>query len=431
MPNALQPKHGIFSHGAGANQRGACSPFATPGTAASRPTHKAVSHRADTATSPAARTVNIALRCLLAATLASFSLAALPFAQGRALAEDIDTNPQPDEFQQRIEDSAAAYNNATKRAAELDQAIADNDAAIKELQEKLPEQRERANAALVELYKSQQDTATMLDIVLSSANFSEFITRVDYFNTVTRANMSEVEALGKMQDDLTQAQANLEAEKAEADQQAQAAQDALAEAQAARVEAQRKAAEEARRAAEEAEAAQKAASSSASSSASASSGEASADASDSDDSDNSGSSAAETPAESGGAASTDTADWTSDEDRFVSEWAGRINNYLAGTPLAGQGETFARAAWTYGVDPRWSPAISYVESSCGAYCFQPHNAWGWGSVSWGSWEEAINSHVAGLARGYGYTLTYEAAKKYCPPNADHWYSTCLAQMNRI
>ena len=40
-------------------------------------------------------------------------------------------------------------------------------------------------------------------------------------------------------------------------------------------------------------------------------------------------------------------------------------------------------------------------------------------------------HTSGLARGYGYTLTYAAAQKYCPPNADHWYNSCLAQMNSI
>lgn len=399
MPNTPQSKHGMASR-------------------SSRPQNQKVK----ICMGSIARKGNFALRIALSLALAGFSLAAFPLG-AKAFAEDIDTNPQPDEFQQRIEDSAAAYNEAVERTAELDQAIADNAAAIEELQEKLPQQRKRANNALIELYKSQQDTATILDIVLSSASFSEFITRVDYFNTVTRANMSEVEALNKMQDNLTQAQASLETDRAEASQQEQAAQAALAEAQAARVEAQRRAAEEARRAAEEAEAAQKSTSSSAS-------GKTSADDVTKDAADSA--SEAEQPADtSAGAASTDTADWTSDEDRFVSEWTGRINNYLAGTALAGQGETFARAAWTYGVDPRWSPAISYVESTCGAYCFNPHNAWGWGSASWDTWEEAINSHVAGLARGYGYTLTYDAAKKYCPPNADHWYSTCLAQMNRI
>ena len=37
------------------------------------------------------------------------------------------------------------------------------------------------------------------------------------------------------------------------------------------------------------------------------------------------------------------------------------------------------------VDPRFSPAISAVESSKGLYCFRSHNAWGWGSSSWNTW----------------------------------------------
>ncbi len=32
---------------------------------------------------------------------------------------------------------------------------------------------------------------------------------------------------------------------------------------------------------------------------------------------------------------------------------GRIDSYLAGSPLSGQGATFAAAAWDYGVDPRF------------------------------------------------------------------------------
>ena len=129
--------------------------------------------------------------------------------------------------------------------------------------------------------------------------------------------------------------------------------------------------------------------------------------------------------------SDDGADWSNDKASFVAQWAPRINDYLAGSPMAGTGEIFAEAAWDYGVDPRWSPAISAVESSKGAACFRPHNAWGWGSASWGSWDEAIRAHVSGLARGYGYTLSESAAKKYCPPNWQHWYNRCAEEMNMI
>lgn len=124
-------------------------------------------------------------------------------------------------------------------------------------------------------------------------------------------------------------------------------------------------------------------------------------------------------------------DWNCGKDAFISEWANRINNYLAGSPLAGQGETFATAAWENGVDPRWSPAISNTESTKGANCFLPHNAWGWGSTGWSSWEEAINAHVAGLAKGYGYTISYSNAQKYCPPNYDNWFRDTLREMSKI
>ena len=124
-------------------------------------------------------------------------------------------------------------------------------------------------------------------------------------------------------------------------------------------------------------------------------------------------------------------DWSVGEDEFVSTWTARIDAYLAGSPLAGQGRTFAEAAWNNGVDPRWSPAISNTESSKGAHCFAPYNAWGWGDSSWSSWEEAINAHVAGLAANYGYSITYAFAVQYCPPNADHWFNATLSQMKLI
>lgn len=124
-------------------------------------------------------------------------------------------------------------------------------------------------------------------------------------------------------------------------------------------------------------------------------------------------------------------DFTVGKEAFITEWTSRIDNYLAGSPLAGQGSTFAEAAWNNGVDPRWSPAISNTESSKGAVCFKPYNAWGWGSSSWSSWEEAINAHVAGLASGYGYSITVANAQKYCPPTYMDWYNKTISQMQMI
>lgn len=125
-------------------------------------------------------------------------------------------------------------------------------------------------------------------------------------------------------------------------------------------------------------------------------------------------------------------DFSCGKEAFVAEWTARIDAYLAGSPLSGYGAVFAEAAWNNGVDPRWSPAISNTESTKGANCFRAYNAWGWmGSASWSSWEEAINAHVAGLAQGYGYTISLANAKKYCPPTYQDWYAKTVAEMAKI
>ena len=126
----------------------------------------------------------------------------------------------------------------------------------------------------------------------------------------------------------------------------------------------------------------------------------------------------------------------SDYDSFINEWTSRIDTYLAGSPMAGQGYNFAVAAWNTGVDPRWSPAIACIESSKGLYCAGSYNAWGWsarggGWRSFGSWSEAVSAHVAYLGANYGSTLTPAAAKKYCPPTWQDWYNKVANQMNRI
>lgn len=124
-------------------------------------------------------------------------------------------------------------------------------------------------------------------------------------------------------------------------------------------------------------------------------------------------------------------DWEVGKDAFLSEWSGRIDAYLAGSALAGYGYVFAEAAWENGVDPRFSPAISNTESSKGAICFKSHNAWGWGDSGWSSWDEAIRAHVAGLSDGYGYSITYSGAQKYCPPNYENWFNNTLSEMKSI
>lgn len=365
----------------------------------------------------------VALACGLAPTGAVYADA--PNTQSSPV-----TDAVPDELQQRVEETAIAYNEAVSHREEIEQQIADCEARIAEIQAQLPAAREQAADALYFLYRFQQNDQGLLELLLCAEDFNGFISTIQYLNSVSRHSTGQLEELNALVSELDRQNAELADALAAAQEQEAVASAALAEAQAAREEARRRAEEERRRAAEEAARVAQQQTQGNAGAAAGTSDDPAADQSAPQGSDD----AVSDDGGSGGESAEDgneNVDWTSDRDAFISEWGARIDAYLAGFPLAGYGATFAAAAWDYGVNPRWSPAIAFAESTLGTYCFLPHNAWGWGSVSWGSWEEAIYDHVAGLARGYGYTLTYDAALKYCPPNADYWYSVVSQQMSYI
>lgn len=313
------------------------------------------------------------------------------------------------ETQKKVEETAAALDEANENYNALQEQVAENEARIAELEAQLPEAQSKASRAMRELYKRQKGSNPLMSLVLSTQTLDEFISTMKYMGQVQDANVEALEELNAMETELEAKQTELDAAQAQAEQEKQAAESALAEAQQLREAAQAQAdAEAAAEAAELAQAAAEAAAANGSSEG-----------------------GTETAAAAPATPNNSAVNWSTDQESFVAEWGPRIDAYLAGSPLAGYGSTFASAAWTYGVDPRWSPAISNTESSKGRHCFLPHNAWGWGSCSWGSWEEAIYAHVAGLARGYGYTISVANAKKYCPPNWYNWYYNTLSEMNRI
>ncbi len=126
---------------------------------------------------------------------------------------------------------------------------------------------------------------------------------------------------------------------------------------------------------------------------------------------------------------------TSEEARerqeFAETWGERIDAFNAGYPLEGYGETFAYAAYDYGIDPRIAPAIARVESGSGSNCFRSHNAWGWGSVSWADWETAIWAFEQGFSEKYGAEMTYEVAQVYNQANVDEWYARVTSCMDEV
>ena len=343
------------------------------------------------------------------------------------------------ELQREIESRQADLEVAVSAADEANAEIEKTAARIEELELEIPLQKERSAHALREEYKFQQQSAGIIDMLLSSGSFEEFVDGVEYMNRIATTNAEEVVRLQQLEDEILATQNELRETQRAAEEKASDARSALAAAQEAQAEVQRRIEEEARL---QAEIAARAAATAAQPRENDSGEAVNANAKTSDGAEKA---TDEKPAEASQEESSEpepaqeepaqeapaAVDMPSDEAAFVAEWAPRIDAYLAGSPLAGQGTTFARAAFEYGVDPRFSPAISFTESSKGAVCFLPHNAWGWGSASWDSWEEAIYDHVAGLARGYGGQISEAAAQKYCPPTWQSWYNRTLEQMNLI
>ena len=353
------------------------------------------------------------------------------------------------ELQVEIEQRQAAFAEAQAEAVEANAAIEADQERIEELEREIPKQQERSSDAARKLYKFQQQSVGIVDLLLSAGSLQDFIAELEYVNKISDANIAEMNRLAQMKDEIVATQSEMKAKRAEADARAESARAAMIAAQEAQAEVQRRIEEEARMQAQIAAQAEALAAAGRDNDSGepadpetgvvsepevSSEGESAGDANAGVDA-GGGADTGDANGDASGAndavATAPSTDAYAGESDYVAEWAKRIDAYLAGSPLAGQGVTFARAAYQYGVDPRFSPAISFTESGKGQVCFRPHNAWGWGSASWGSWEEAIYDHVAGLSRGYGGQISIEGAKKYCPPNWQAWYDRTLGQMQQI
>ena len=315
------------------------------------------------------------------------------------------TQDQLSAAQKKIEDATSAYNDARTKLEDLQKQIDSNEANIDKIEAELPEQQAKASSAMRDLYKYQKGTSPIVSFLVNTQSLGDFITTCKYTNQITSSSVDEIEELNKMQTEDEQKNAE----------------DALAQAQQLRNEAQAKAEQEnaaelAKLEADKAAAAEKL------------SGTGVSGNNSNSQANNANTTIDTTPSNSNTG--------NSDYDSFINEWTSRIDNYLAGSPMAGQGYNFAVSAWNTGVDPRWSPAIACIESSKGLYCAGSYNAWGWsarggGWRSFGSWSEAVSAHVAYLGANYGSTLTPAAAQKYCPPTWQDWYNKVASQMNRI
>ena len=138
------------------------------------------------------------------------------------------------ELQGRIDESNEAYNTAVAHAAELQDQIDANEARLAQIEEELPAKKDAAAKSLRVSYKMQTGSGDLIQLLLSSEDFNEVISTLQYLEKITSHNNAAVEDLAQATDELEQLQSALASQKAQVDSEVQSALASLTEANDAR-----------------------------------------------------------------------------------------------------------------------------------------------------------------------------------------------------
>lgn len=138
------------------------------------------------------------------------------------------------ELQSRIDQSNEAYNTAVAHANELQDQIDANEARLAKIEEELPAKKDAAAKSLRVSYKMQAGSGDLIQLLLSSEDFNEVISTLQYLEKITSHNNAAVEDLAQATDELEQLQSALASQKAQVDSEVQSALSSLNEANDAR-----------------------------------------------------------------------------------------------------------------------------------------------------------------------------------------------------
>lgn len=138
------------------------------------------------------------------------------------------------ELQGRIDESNEAYNTAVAHATELQDQIDANEARLAQIEEELPAKKDAAAKSLRVSYKMQAGSGDLIQLLLSSEDFNEVISTLQYLEKITSHNNAAVEDLAQATDELEQVQSALASQKAQVDSEVQSALSSLNEANDAR-----------------------------------------------------------------------------------------------------------------------------------------------------------------------------------------------------
>ena len=128
-----------------------------------------------------------------------------------------------EELQNKAIEANRVYEEAQARAKAAEDSMHANEAKLAGLKGTLPEQRERAKAAIRASYKLSQMQGDLVLLLLASEDFNKFLTQAVYLDAISQSNATAV-------NELTNSIKEVEATQAELEKQAQDARRATEEA---------------------------------------------------------------------------------------------------------------------------------------------------------------------------------------------------------
>ncbi|MEG0323137.1 MAG: hypothetical protein RR619_04000, partial [Raoultibacter sp.] len=180
------------------------------------------------------------LLMLLLAVMLTISTTLIPHV---AYGETSEINAEPTSVQNKIEQTAADYNEAVAQVEALEQEIEETRTKLETLEETLPDQQSKSNQAFKALYKMQQENRAFIELILSSETIDDFFMTIEYLDRIQQSNLKEINRLRDMKAELEASEKALVTSKTQAEAEKTRAETALKDAQAARLEVEQKALE--------------------------------------------------------------------------------------------------------------------------------------------------------------------------------------------
>ncbi len=92
------------------------------------------------------------------------------------------------------------------------------------------------------------------------------------------------------------------------------------------------------------------------------------------------------------------------------------------SPMAKEAKEIWQACKDYQIDPAFFIAVSGIESGYGKHCSSYNSVgWGGGKINFSSYSSCARAFAKGIKANYAnWALDEKMARKYCPPNWNHW-----------